>query len=223
MWAAEASAGPDPGLSRRGATTAERILDAAEALFAEHGYAGTSLRDVAEGAGLRTPSLYNHFAGKDALYAAVLERGLAPVLEILSARGGERGDRRADPDRIVREVMELLARHPNLPRLVLHETASGGQRLTPMLKNWIAPVFQQAHEMAVSNPAAAAWGADRVPLLVLALYHVVLGYFTIAPLYQALHGADLLEKDALAVQTGFLRELVGRLLPVEAGDGEEIP
>lgn len=223
MWAAQPDSGPDAGLQRRGTPTAERILDAAEVLFAEHGYAGTSLRDVAEGAGLRTPSLYNHFAGKDALYAAVLERGLAPVLEILSASGTEGRGRGGDPARIVDEVMKLLARHPNLPRLVLHETASGGQRLTPMLRSWIAPVFEQAHEMAASNPAARAWGPAGVPLLVLALYHVVLGYFAIAPLYRALHGVDLLAEEALASQTVFLRELVSRLLPAEAGESEESP
>lgn len=220
MSAAPAAPSPCDEQRRRGETTAERILDVAEALFAECGYAGASLRDVAEGVGIRTPSLYNHFPSKDALYAAVLERGLAPVLELLS---GEDAETRSgsDPSRIAGEVMGILARHPNLPRLVLHETASGGQRLTPMLRSWVAPAFERAHAMAASSPAAGAWGADRVPLLVLAMYHVVVGYFSIAPLYRALHGVDLLAEEAVAAQTGFLRDLVSRLFPAQNGDGEE--
>ena len=71
--------------TRKGEITAERILDAAEELFANHGYAGTALRDVASAVGLQTPSLYNHFPSKDALYAAVLERGIAPVLRALTS------------------------------------------------------------------------------------------------------------------------------------------
>ena len=55
-------------------TTAERILDAAESLFAEKGYSATSLGDVADRVGIRSPSLYNHFRNKEALYEAVLER-----------------------------------------------------------------------------------------------------------------------------------------------------
>jgi AcrR family transcriptional regulator len=196
-------------------------LDVAEALFAEHGYAGASLRDVADGVGIRTPSLYNHFASKEALYAAVLERGLAPIVELLSVAPAERGAGTGDPSRITTEVMRLLARHPNLPRLILHETASGGQRLTPMLRSWIAPAFERAHEMAGANPAAGSWGPDGIPLLVLAMYHVVVGYFALAPLYRELRGVDLLAPDAVVAQTAFLRELVSRLLPAEAGDSEE--
>ena len=55
-------------------STAERVLDVAEALFAEKGYKAASLGEVADGVGIRSPSLYNHFRNKEALYEAVLER-----------------------------------------------------------------------------------------------------------------------------------------------------
>jgi AcrR family transcriptional regulator len=197
---------------RRGEATAERILDVAEELFAERGYAGTALRDVAERAGLRTPSLYNHFASKESLYAAVLARGLGPVLAILSPEGG----RAREPGRIVGEVMALLARHPNLPRLLLHETLCGGPRLTPRLREWLGPALARAHEMVEANPGARRWDRAEVPLLVLALYHAVVGYFTIAPLYRELRGEDLLAEGPLARQTRFLARLVATLLAAES-------
>ena len=45
---------------------------------------------------MRAPSLYNHFESKDALYAAVLERGVGPVLELLAQVAAQPGavDRR---------------------------------------------------------------------------------------------------------------------------------
>src|SRR5690606_3660531 len=113
---------------RRGSVTAARILDAAEELFAERGYAGTTLRDVADRVGLRIPSLYNHCASKDALYAAVLARGIGPVAELLSALAEAPAAERNDPSRIVEPVMRILAERPHLPRLLLHETLSGGER-----------------------------------------------------------------------------------------------
>jgi AcrR family transcriptional regulator len=202
-----------PRPRRGGELTAERILDAAEALFAERGYEGASQRDVAERSGLSAASLYNHFPSKEALYAAVLERGLAPVLAILSAQGVGALPPSERSRRIVADVMALLARRPNLPRLVLHETLSGGQRLTPMLREWIAPAFERARELIESNPAARRWRAEQIPHLVVALYHVVLGHFTFAPLYRDLSGVDLLSDEALARQTRFLGELVDALLP----------
>ena len=75
--------------ARTARNTPERILDAAEDLFAEYGYAATSLGDVADRVGIRTPSLYNHFRNKEALYLAVLERLLgvfeAPLETLQSA------------------------------------------------------------------------------------------------------------------------------------------
>jgi AcrR family transcriptional regulator len=200
---------------RRGEVTAERILDAAEELFAERGYVGATLRDVAAQVGLRNPSLYNHFPNKESLYAAVLERGIGPVLAALSkfVEAGE--ETYQDSSQVVARIMELLAQRPNLPRLILHETLSGGQRLTPMLRDWIAPTFARAHQMAEATSSGKRWEPDQIPLLVLAIYHMVLGYFTTAPFYKELNGEDLMSSSALARQTHFLGQVVEALL----GDG----
>jgi AcrR family transcriptional regulator len=55
-----------------GQRTRQAILDAALDLFAEKGFFGTSLRDVASAVGVRESALYNYFAGKDALFDALL-------------------------------------------------------------------------------------------------------------------------------------------------------
>ena len=55
-----------------GQRTRQAILDAALDLFADKGYFGTSLRDVATKVGVRESALYNYFPGKDALFEALL-------------------------------------------------------------------------------------------------------------------------------------------------------
>ena len=55
-----------------GQRTRQAILDAALDLFAEKGFFGTSLRDVATAVGVRESALYNYFPGKDALFDAIL-------------------------------------------------------------------------------------------------------------------------------------------------------
>jgi TetR/AcrR family transcriptional regulator len=193
---------------RKGKQTAERILDAAEELFAERGYAGTALRDVAAMVDLRTPSLYNHFPNKESMYAAVLERGIRPVFEVLSevVESGDQAD--LDTRQLVERAMALVAQHPNLPRLIQHEILVGGRRLTPLLRASVQPIFERAQEMVEVSPAAKRWGRDQLPLLVLAMYNVFLGYFTIAPLYRDMNDEDLLTQRATAEQTRFFADLV---------------
>jgi AcrR family transcriptional regulator len=200
-----------PRIRRVGNETAEAILDAAEALFAERGYEGASVRDVADKVGVRAPSLYNHFEGKEALYTAVLERGVGPVLELL-AQVAARPDE-VDRRRIVTEVMATLARHPNLARLLQHETLAGGRRLTTILERFIGPAFARAEELIAADPNAQRWSAEQIPFLVLSLYHTVVGYFAVADLYAQIRGEDLLAAPALERQTRFLHQLVSTLFP----------
>lgn len=55
-------------------STAERVVDAALELFSRKGYDATSMNDIAQAVGIRAPSLYKHFASKEALFAAVTPR-----------------------------------------------------------------------------------------------------------------------------------------------------
>lgn len=68
-----------PGVSRSGPrkageATRDRMLDGAEALFAAHGYHGTSMRDVAEATDTRIALVTYHFGTKDVLFSKVVER-----------------------------------------------------------------------------------------------------------------------------------------------------
>ncbi len=203
---------------RRGPATAERILAAGEALFAERGYHGTTLRDVAGRVGLRIPSLYNHFPSKDALYAAVLERGIGPVVALLSELSLAPPAERDDPRRVIEPVMRMLAERPHLPRLVLHETLAGGEHLTSMLREWMTPAFARARELVEARGGARPIAPEQAELLVLAMYHTVIGLFASAPLYRALTGTDLLAEPMLARQTELLRQMTEALLPIPGRD-----
>ena len=121
-----------------------------------------------------------------------------------------------DSTAVIRRMLELLAQRPNLAQLIQHEILAGGERMNPLLREWVEPVFAQARRAIERNPAASRWRPDQIPLLVLALYHVVVGYFTIAPLYKTLNGEDLLSEQALEKQVRFCGDLVGLLLSNEA-------
>lgn len=63
----------------RAPSTRERILAEALRLFAESGYGGASMRDLARRVGIRESSLYNHFAGKAAILEAIVSEEHGPA------------------------------------------------------------------------------------------------------------------------------------------------
>ena len=64
---------------RGAAATKARILDAAEALFMEHGFEATSLRSITAAAGVNLAAVNYHFGSKEELFQAVLTRRLDPM------------------------------------------------------------------------------------------------------------------------------------------------
>src|SRR5213079_3524833 len=102
-------------------STRDAILDAAERRFAERGFAGVSMREIAAGAGLKNQaSLYHHFRDKRALYEAVLEGGLTPIFTLVAESGRLWRDGRADVmlETFLDRTVEHLTLHPHLPRLI---------------------------------------------------------------------------------------------------------
>jgi AcrR family transcriptional regulator len=83
------------GLERRPTVTKDRILDAAESLFMEHGFEATSLRAITAAAGVNLASVNYHFGSKEELFQAVLTRRLDPMnqerLDLLTALERESG------------------------------------------------------------------------------------------------------------------------------------
>ena len=197
---------------RRGPETAERILDAAEDCFARKGYAGTTLRDVADRVGIRIPSLYNHFPNKGALYSAVLERGISPVLDLLSVTIEESQQGYPDPTRTIGGVMEWLAQHPNLPRLVQYELLAGGEQLAPLLGDWLQPAIARSLEVLETTPAVDRWRPDQIPYLLLAFFNIVVGHFTTSALTESLTPIPPLSKQGTLAAAQFYGQLVEVLL-----------
>lgn len=127
-------------------STRETLLQVATQLFAEQGYAGTRVREIAERAGANVAAINYHFGGKEALY-----------LEVLRCHAGARIERypfppaaAAEPQRALRAAIEaLLSRMlafddaALLPRLMVRELAAPTPALPAMVRDLIAPQFAQ--------------------------------------------------------------------------------
>ena len=200
--------------SRHGAPpapTREVILDTAERLFAARGVEGVAVRDLAREMGITASSLYNHFPGKQALYDAVLERGLGPIVDVVAGQDG------LGPERVHATLDRLtahLARHPHLARLLQRALLEESAAVQALLARWVGSLYREG--IAVVRKAArdAGWEAEQVPHLGVALFGMIFAYFTNAAALRRLAGwhDDLFSARALAVQRRFLEQAIIRLL-----------
>ncbi|GES32259.1 TetR family transcriptional regulator [Streptomyces angustmyceticus] len=67
-----------------GAERREQLLDIGRTLFAERGYEGTSVEEIAAKAGVSKPVVYEHFGGKEGLYAVVVDREMRQLLDMVT-------------------------------------------------------------------------------------------------------------------------------------------
>jgi AcrR family transcriptional regulator len=103
--------------------TRDKILDVAERLIARHGTEGFQLKDVADGVGIRPPSVYAHFDGKQAISREVAFRLYHGIAERLAIDGVETGDPSGLLGRVVERTVGYFTSHPGHLRLVLRDLA----------------------------------------------------------------------------------------------------
>lgn len=68
-----------------GAERREQLLDIGRTLFAEKGFEGTSVEEIAAKAGVSKPVVYEHFGGKEGLYAVVVDREMRQLLDMVTS------------------------------------------------------------------------------------------------------------------------------------------
>jgi AcrR family transcriptional regulator len=136
-------------------TTRERIVDEAMRLFSQHGYTATSIAKIEAAAGL-TPGaggLYHHFASKEAVLAAGIERQLSRLGALREIRHvlGSLGDIRAELTLTARYVLAELDSESELLRILASDARNRPQLLTAAVEELVSSTFT----------GFAAWISER--------------------------------------------------------------
>jgi len=194
----------------KGELTNERILDAAEHLFANKGYEGSKLRDIAADAGIREPGVYNYFGSKQLLYAAVLDRALAPLSEVLEAHFRNEEDVGAYAT-LPQVMTDLLLQHPRMAALFQQalqgDLDSVGNQL---VKSWLDKLLLQGNELMAIKGSAPLDRADMA-IRSIAMFNLCTGYFLAQRAFETLAEGDLTDPKNIECQKHLLTR-VSRVL-----------
>lgn len=112
------------------------ILAVAEDRFAEQGYAATSMRQIADTAGVTPAMIHYYFGNKKSLLRTVLETALEPLARAIEAMKSADS---VPPEEIAHKLMATVSAHPSLPYLVVREVMLPGGVMQAHFASHLAP------------------------------------------------------------------------------------
>lgn len=143
----------------------DRLLRAAEKLFAEKGFAATTVHEITDAAGVNRALLYYYFEDKHSLYSAVIDKGIAQFIQLLNATLAGEGSYSERLAAFVHGYLELTWNQPDMCRVMDRCHLDGHQEEFRLMEKFAAGMAQlegffrdgmAAGEFREVNPAIAA-------------------------------------------------------------------
>lgn len=125
----------------------QKILAAAESVFAEHGFDGSSLEAIAESAGLSRQNMLYYFPSKESLYQNVLKHILDLWIEKMALMGQEGNTPATMLENYIRGKLEISRTHPDGSKVFANEVIRGGGYLKDYLEKDLLPQLEADLEL----------------------------------------------------------------------------
>ena len=173
------------GQEEKKGETITRILEASKDVFAEKGFAGARVDEIARRAGVNKAALYYHIGDKKALYADAFHNVIGTAAQKLI--DGIKGAK--SPEEKIKTYIKTLANtfdeNPQVPRMLMREMASGGQNLPEIFFQDLFSIFRTLSGIIEEGKSKGVF-IGTLPLLVhfMAIGATVI-YKTIAPILLA--------------------------------------
>jgi len=189
----------------------EQLLALSQQAFAEFGYTGASMEEIAQRAGLRKASLFHHFPTKARLYAETLDAATRDLGLLVAEAGRLEGTFLERLDRLGDTVVVYLGEHPPVARLLVREIVDGGRYLhgpgTALVLLVLAEIGRFLSE-GMDEGVIARQDAAQLAASVIGLH---LFYFAASEFTAHLTGEDVFSRSMIDERREIVRAHIRRL------------
>lgn len=161
----------DPSLASR-----EAVLQAAQDLLLQHGYAGLSMRELARQSGLAKGTIYHHFQDKRSIYLTVLERDLAIARERIQAAAAGEGEAQTRLRRVIHTYFELHQERRLLIMTAMREAIRQEADLWALIRRYRDELSQPIAALFAEAIAAGVMRPVQVEMAVTSLFGLLHGF-----------------------------------------------
>jgi AcrR family transcriptional regulator len=161
-------------MSERRMTAGERrtqLVEVAKGVFAEHGFNGASVEEIAARAKVSKPIVYEHFGGKEGLYAVVVDRGTSRLLDMITSRLGPELDAREQVRSSAMAFLDYIEADPDGFRVLIRDSPSGFA--AGGMAGLLSDVAKKAEDVLVGFFSRTGRPLDMAPLYAHALVGMV--------------------------------------------------
>lgn len=191
----------------------QAILDAAEYLFAEKGFAAVSMSAIARLANTSKPNIYHHFKNKNDLYLAVMRTAAMHSSALLDQLAEGPGTFQTKLSAFAAGQLGSILAHKRRTQLILREALSGGsERGRDIAKHVVGESFSRLIAMVRKGQQEAEFRADVDPTLVaLMIVSANIFFFQSTPVIHHVSGVQF-TKDADVYSKGVMDILFNGVL-----------
>lgn len=190
--------------------TAQRILLAAERIFAERGLAGARTDEITAAARANKAMLYYYFGDKRRLHHAVLEHLFSQLRSTVQAAGPANGTPRDELLAYVNGYFDFVSTHPNYPRLVQRIVMESGPELQWMVEQFFRPFHRRLCRSIEEGIAAGEFRRVDPSQTVITIIATTVFYFAAAPVLSRVLGRAVLRPRAVAARKRAILEFLAR-------------
>lgn len=149
----------------------EQLTGVGRHVFAERGYAATSVEEIAERAGVSKPLVYEHFGGKEGLYAVVVDQEMEHLLDMLVGALEPTMHPREAVERAADAFLRYIETEPDGFRILVRDAPFGISQGS--LPGVLGRIAGRAEEILARELSERGYGVEAAPLFARALVGMV--------------------------------------------------